>query len=983
MTESVSPPIRALPTTTSVLSRLEAYADPKKAELQKRQVKMKLYIEKEVLAPEALSNKVNLEGHFDDLTPRERADLLYEKLMSRDQALKAIQREQKNNPAVIPEPVDAYLTSELDALWHNPETQEVFLQRYSEAIMDAKAYRLSELGGEWSTVNQAITDVEGQYRGLAKELFLGQITRPDKLSAARGKASVLAKSLIKLRDRQQDIVGLKDIPHIPENTDVAAMIMYDTLTKYHSEAKTGFVWLPSRMELHQKVKDVMKAGKFPFLIGPPGTGKSSQVEAVAKELTGESAVKIPCNSGLSEEGLIAKRDFRDNQTSYDYEGCVAEAYTGYRKSADTTPACDHGRIAFLDEMSQLNLERALAPIKDIALARPGKPFYRYIKQPTLQGSFLAGASNMPIQDERLDREFSRIPTDYFEMTKKNPELYEFMISLLLQNEGNLPVNIVELSPGYNRVNILDGEVMPDGRKIIGKQELIDDQTHKDHGTLYRFANAARALQDAYIHGSKFNEKHLANTAMYFDYTALNTGEIRITKYIPDLKAKNALDGISGERLTLSSGASTLTAETISKWMIGFTTRMQSDNPKEHVNSLSEWLKLKLEDHIAQTSTEDGEKIRAIFDHFHLFEPQQVPTASSPLTPKDIGYLSPRVPRPVILEETQHTLSDKPLSENKTQAKYQDMNVVFEDGKSRLVTTSPMEIDKRGKKTNIKSGTSFTLDGQKYKYIGYFEGKVVVDMGEGLHKLIDPGDVWEKGVFIESVAKELFGTDFIGEEAIRAMEDQCKQAGIDVQFTTDNVDLSYTREQLEEAAKEKGTDRERFLVMRPSGVKFKDEAGIYEGPITISVLYRLFKDKNPFGDGNIFGRNNYWLAGSKESANFVGQPLQSKYAMPTKKTLPESKHKSWEDQNKLLRPGEIRREAVEMLWDTIAYYSATKTRERLLSGEYDYEWVNTYDTRGYRVVIGGFSGDRGHGGINTSTLMTHEFTSIIAGLCPTK
>jgi len=944
MKESAQPPSGARPTTGSVLSKLEAYADPRKAELQKRQQGMRNYIEKRVLTPEALDNKVNLDGNFDDLSPRERADLLYEKLMSRDQALKAIQEEQRKNSDQTPEPIDTYLTSEIDVLWSDPETQNVFLDRYSEARMDAKAYRLSELGGEYSTVNQAITDVEGQYRDLSKELFLGQVTRPDKLSSARGKASALAKRLIELRDKQQHIIDLEDVPHIPENTDVAAMIMYDTLTKYHQEAQEGFVWLPSRRELHQKVKDVIRSGKFPFLIGPPGTGKSSQVNTVSIELTGEPAVKIPCNSGLSEEGLIAKRDFRDNQTGYDYEGCIAEAYTGYRKSGDTTRVCDHGKIALLDEMSELSIDRALAAIKGTALARPGKPFYRYIQQPTLPGSGLIGASNVPIQDERLDREFSRIPTDYFEMTKKNPELYEFMCSLLLQHEGNLPVNILELAPKYQRVEIANGEVMPDGRRIIARQDLVTDQTDKDHGTLYRFAYAVRALQDAYIYGSKFNEKHLANTAIYFEYATSGTGEIRITKYIPDLKEKDALKDISGERLTLSSGASTLTAEIIAKWMNGFTTRMQSDNPKEHVGSLSEWIKLKLEDHIAQTSIEDGEKIRAIFDHFHLFDERKVPAVSSPLTPKDIGYLSPRVIRPDVLTEPKDKKPGKLPVEKPVQTEYKDILCKFEDEQNRLVNPTPMEIDKKGKKISVKSGTSFILDGQKYKYIGYFEGKVVVDTGEGLHRLIDQGDVWEKGVFIESVAKEIFGEDFIGEEAIRLMENQCKQAGIEVQFITDGVDLSYAIEKLEEAGKEKKTDRERFLVMRPSGVKFKDSQGEYDGPITIQALKRLFQDKNPFGDGTLIYDNSWY-----EGEAFIDQPLQAKYAMPTKKLLPESRSKNWAAQVKLLKPGETRREAIETLWDTIAYYSATK--QRLLSDGWD--WSKTSTSFGHRVYVGDF------------------------------
>ena len=180
-----------------------------------------------------------------------------------------------------------------------------------------------------------------------------------------------------------------------------------------------------------------------------------------------------------------------------------------------------------------------------------------------------------------------------------------------------------------------------------------------------------------------------------------------------------------------------------------------------------------------------------------------------------------------------------------------------------------------------------------------------------------------------------------------MEDQCKQAGIEVHFITDNVDLSYAIEKLEEAGKEKSTDRERFLVMRPSGMKFKDEVGEYDGPITIFALKRLFKDKNPFGVGTLIFDNSWY-----EGKVLADQPLQAKYAIPTKKLLPESRSKNWADQEKLLKPGETRREAIETLWDTIAYYSSTK--QRLLSDGYDWSKTKTSTSYGGRVAVGGFA-----------------------------
>lgn len=933
MTESVQPPSGAGPTTGSVLSKLEAHIDPGKLELQRRQQGMRDYIEKRVLTPEALGSKVNLDGNFDDLSPRERADLLYEKLMSRDQALKAIQEEQKKSPEIQPEPIDTYLTSEIDVLWSDPETQKVFLDRYSEARMDAKAYRLSELGGEYSTVNQAIADVEGQYRDLSKELFLGQVTRPDKLSSARGKASALAKRLIELRDKQQHIIDLEDVPHIPENTDVAAMIMYDTLTKYHQEAQEGFVWLPSRTTLLETIKQSLQNGRWPWLEGEAGTGKSDLADAAAIQLTGNEPTHIPCTSRTNAGNIISDKDIagqNEGGGSFLTYQPLMQAATGYENSQQPTSPFPTGRIARFDEAGRLPSDSpAYAIIKEARQLKPGDMWYG---KKVLRGFGSIFTSN-PVgprypdrhePDPAMRRELSKVNVDYPPMSAEDPELYEFMLSTLIDENQHIAVSGSELSPAYTRQNVVNGETLPDGRKVIAREELIADPTDARHGTLYRLSYAVRELQNAFNYG---NVSSIPDSALRF---RTEQGKIVIDK-----------NG-TGEPLTLST--STITLGEVASWMRGFNERTLKDDPNFQTKNLTEYMQLKLKLYLDQADPDDREKIRAIFDHFHLFDERKVPAVSSPLTPKDIGYLSPRTPRPAILSETQHKPSGQPLVENKTPAKYQDVSVVFEDGKSRLVSPSPMEIDKKGKKISVKSGTSFILDGQKYKYIGYFEGKVVVDTGEGLHRLIDQGDVWEKGVFIESVAKEIFGADFIGEEAIRAMENQCKQAGIEVQFITDGVDLSYAIEKLEEAGKEKKTDRERFLVMRPSGVKFKDNQGEYDGPITIQALKRLFQDKNPFGDGTLIYDNSWY-----EGEAFIDQPLQARYAMPTKKLLPESRSKNWTEQEKLLKPGETRREAIETLWDTVAYYAATK--QRLLSDGWDWSKTSTSDDG--RVWVGGF------------------------------
>ena len=285
---------------------------------------------------------------------------------------------------------------------------------------------------------------------------------------------------------------------------------------------------------------------------------------------------------------------------------------------------------------------------------------------------------------------------------------------------------------------------------------------------------------------------------------------------------------------------------------------------------------------------------------------------------------------------------------------------------RKLATSDSEEDRRFMKELLRSSDArrcwpILLNEERLTpqrnttFIDIIDGKIVVDTGTGTWRYTDGKvlsqaevdmiqEIRRQKELAENNAKALFGKDFVGVDTYRQMEQKCKAQGIDVQFMTDGVEFPYTPEQLKQVEGEGGTDRERFLVMRPSGVKFKDEAGEYDGPITISALKRLFRDKNPFGDGTLIYDNSWY-----RSEAFIDQPLQAKYAMPTKKLLPESRGKNWSAQEKLLKPGETRREAIETLWDTIAYYATTK--ERLLSDGYD--WSNSSASYARRVCVGYF------------------------------
>jgi hypothetical protein len=70
----------------------------------------------------------------------------------------------------------------------------------------------------------------------------------------------------------------------------------------------------------------------------------------------------------------------------------------------------------------------------------------------------------------------------------------------------------------------------------------------------------------------------------------------------------------------------------------------------HTKTFSEWLAYKADVFVSQSPEQDREKLAAIFDHFGILHPEAKAYDKKPMTNLEIGYLSPRVPRPLIVEE---------------------------------------------------------------------------------------------------------------------------------------------------------------------------------------------------------------------------------------------------------------------------------------------------------------------------------------------
>ena len=203
------------------------------------------------------------------------------------------------------------------------------------------------------------------------------------------------------------------------------------------------------------------------------------------------------------------------------------------------------------------------------------------------------------------------------------------------------------------------------------------------------------------------------------------------------------------------------------------------------------------------------------------------------------------------------------------------------------------------------------------------------------------------------AKEIFGKDFLGPEAI--------QTTFGVELSADELkeveDIPFTREELEQA-KQLGM----MVVLRVPRLG----EGKTERPLTIDSARELFTKGDSLGDPKkkkqkvFYGKKGEsWYDNEK----FVTQDTPKLgWGLVMKSVLPDSLSKNWDQQEEVLKnwakqnnidPTLVkRRTPVEIAYDTLIYYGENK--ESLLENRYDWSGVQSSDGR--FVYVGYFVSD---------------------------
>jgi len=500
--------------------------------------------------------------------------------------------------------------------------------------------------------------------------------------------------------------------------------------------------------------------RWPVLIGEAGSGKSHQANAAALELTGLPPTEIECEATTGELQLIKDTEIDpETKGSYDDYGPLMQAFTGYDDARQQEPAVSTGRIARFDESGRLG-PKAYTIVKKARQKKPGDDFYG---RPMLPGASAIWTSN-PVgprypdrhaPDPAMRRELAEIDVGYPDMSSASPELYEFALIALFDENNHINAPQAELAPTYEKRNIpLDQrEILTSGGIIVAKDEIIENIADQRHGSLWRFCGAIKSLQESFVCGNVQVETY-PETLLRFKEDA--DGVISI-----------ATDG-GGEPLTLSN--STVTLGELASWMQGFNDRRQKKDPAFHVDTLTDWLNFKITTYLKQADKADKAKLRAIFSHFGFLDAgtHAVPGSTKPLTPKEIGYLSPRVPRPVHIEyptppnpdDNKKAPSKPEVAEPQT---YETEDVILENQERVLLGVGMFFLEEGTfdsasdafKPLAVSPGAKFRIGNEAFVFAGVVQDERNVSNGlpvgrhinESLYRIVSPEQL-QRGILSE-------------------------------------------------------------------------------------------------------------------------------------------------------------------------------------------------------------------------------------------
>lgn len=637
----------------------------------------------------------------------------------------------------------------LKKLHSDEETQKVFQNHY-----DRHLYEIEHLNGDrekYRVLRAAIQSLEAALDASTRDLF-----------SRRGEGideSHIIMFEVARRQLQEKRCELDDL--LETNPELSARASYETLRAYARDLRTKhFIWSLSRRTYFEDFEEATLSGKPILASGESGTGKTELVKQGALILTGQPMAETP-GKDIRFQDLIAKPKIApDGSTYYEYKE-IGEAFTGKKSTRDEKPI-HNGLVVADDEWNLLDPSEQNTRLSRIASWTTGTevrmPVTNTVEQIAPNALYCAMVNlaseryvRKPIPPEAL-RKFAKVNFDYPPQTADNPELYEMLLSALIDGNGRMRATPDEIAPAYTfeeKTEEITERGIALNRKVkvrrLTEWRKETDAPGVEHevaagGFLWRFSNAWNELNKSF--SRKETVLEAKGEAQYFD------------KLVLDMK-------------------------TVLKWL----TQYRTVGREQSLESFM-WNQIEKE-YLSQTAytQDDRDLLKEFLAHFSITPPEELEEGDhnkrSPfriLTPQEVGLLSPRVKYKEILSTEPVMLEGSFIDELGQRIEYE-----------RVPSHG---VDKRGLASIHTPGEVFTWDGKRYEYMG-----IRKDTGEAVYQETrktpkrEPKRTPESGIPLQE-ASELIGPEnLFGPEALR------KAFGIEVR---DVPSIPFSRQELERA-----------------------------------------------------------------------------------------------------------------------------------------------------------------------------------------
>lgn len=530
------------------------------------------------------------------------------------------------------------LASEITLRWNQPETQARF-SRGLRVVERERHSRLADMAGYRAKKRELSHRRAGLFGILAQKFHNGHLmpTLFDiKLMRAEAGVEQAENELETIRRPTGTALEMTR-----DKTDLAALAMYDDLGEYRRQLDSGFIWSESRLSILHRIMRNVSSGVWTMLKGEAGCGKTILARAAGRLLQGDRPLAEANGKEYSAaRGLVGVQSVTAAGDYYTF-GTLIYAFTGFRDSKEMSTHLANlakgvakrvrGVLAHIDEANLYPPGVLEGPLKSLSGRRAGEVFtsdelpgvrlrtadegtgimvsvnpaearYDNRKQfpPSLERLFVPG---------RIDVDYPRVDIGAVVngRQKNSAELFRWLVTALMTRDRRLLLPLSQIAPNYEEVTV------DPAANLVTKVVKVDtkEQVAK-HGPLFRFALMVTAANDSFSHKKVRlpGEASDLSASEELQFTVLDMGTVM--GWAGELQGRS---GVDMQRFLMEK----------LKHFIGGIDTSKSEDLKNFIK-------------IAKAHGFDLDA--------QLPDPQPV-ALNTILTPKDIGYLIPDVPRPVI------------------------------------------------------------------------------------------------------------------------------------------------------------------------------------------------------------------------------------------------------------------------------------------------------------------------------------------------